>query len=91
MRPTLLVDRDQSSVSAVDLSRIGRAAPWGRERVLAALKLNNNPPRINIQAQALADPDRVCLRDPDGGIIGAPGLWIQRLIQATRTRNTRGL
>lgn len=90
-RPVLLADLEGGRVG-IGTTRVGQPAPLGRERVVSALKLNNNPPQPIIPPQLVADRGEWLIADPtDGSIVGMPGLWINRLVQATRTRDTRRL
>jgi hypothetical protein len=93
-RPGLLVD-PQARLTGDQESLAGQAGsgfPWGRERVVEALKLNNNPPQRQWRQTSIADYAGLLLFDPtDASVVGDPGLWIPRLLKATRTRDTRRL
>lgn len=90
-RPFLIVDRLGRRLSAPP-AFVGEPAPFGRERVVEVLKLNNNPPAPTVGVVAVADRDGLVLADPsDGSILGEPALWIPRLVRARRARDTRRL
>jgi hypothetical protein len=93
-RPQLLVDQQgtRQRDTAVPIGTVGIPGPFGRERVVEALKLQNNPPTPQYPAQVVVDQcDMLLLNPADGSVVGQPGLFIHRLLQATRTRDTRRL
>lgn len=66
--------------------------PFGRARVVAALKLNDNPPVQLFAPTAIVDQQEFLLFDPTtASVPGEPGVWVHRLLKATRTRDTRRL
>lgn len=90
-RPLLLVD-DHAHPQGDTTSLVGKPGPLGRERIVSALKLNNNPPMQLAAPDALADAHDYLLFDPtDASVVGVKGIWIHRLLKATRTKDTRRL
>lgn len=93
LRPLLVVDDQGKTVADPTPSQLGIAAPLGRHRLVSALKLDNNPPAPNVPARAVVADHDLLLFDPaTASVIGQPrGVRINRLLRATRTRDTRRL
>jgi hypothetical protein len=69
---------------------VGRAAEWGRQRVVSAIELNGGPQQV-YPPKMVNDPWGFALADPNGNIIGKPGVTISRILSATWTHDTRRL
>lgn len=69
---------------------VGRAGPLGRERVVSALRLNDGPQQI-LPDKVLVDPWGFLLADPDGNVVGRPGVIINRILSARWVHDTRRL
>jgi hypothetical protein len=90
-RPELVVsDRPDSIVDPSDSSRVGVPGPFGRERVVFALPLENGP--VQLVAPAVVRDDQAgYLADPSGTLIGMPGVRVQRMVSARWVEDTRRL
>ena len=90
-RPLFLVDARSSSVG-LDTDPaviVGMPGPWGRQRIVSAMMMNE-PPRWIVPSLALKSrSDFIGL--PDGTLIGANGLWCNRILSATIAGDTRRL
>ena len=89
-RPELL--RDGASAQVSDQSSetlVGVPGPWGRQRVVAALPLGGGP--LVIVTPTVVSCDSVALADPDGNVIGEPGIIVHRMLSARWTDDTRRL
>jgi hypothetical protein len=74
-------------------SKVGIPGPFGRGRIVAALPTNETgtgPVQISA-AVTLHDNSLFYLADPQGNLIGAPALWVHRLLHARWTQDTRRL
>jgi hypothetical protein len=90
LRPGLLVDPRARRVGD-NVDTVGTPGPFGRERCVYALPLNGQPP-MPIRANAmLIAPNSNFVADATDVIVGAPGLWIPRLLTAGFTEDTRRL
>lgn len=93
-RPGLLVDphAQRTGDPSALTDRVGRPAPFGRERVLFALPLGKEQPPLAVAAElAVHDHDGAYVAAADGALIGRPGGWIARLLYARWTEDTRRL
>lgn len=90
-RPLVLVD-DHARPQGDTAAFIGIPGPLGRNRLVSALKLNNNPPLQLLAPEVIVGDHDCLLFDPtDASIVGVKGIWIHRMLKATRTRDTRRL
>lgn len=81
--PPAQFQQDKSSVGRTD------APPFQRMvRMLTALPLNEGP-RLLLSPVLVRDTALSYLADPDGNILGVPGLWCWRMLDARWTENTR--
>jgi hypothetical protein len=72
-------------------TQTGFDGPLSRDRVVTALPTKGGPVQI-IPATVFHDSKSGYLADPDGNLIGERGpQWINRLLPATTTWNTRRL
>lgn len=90
-RPAVVVDPaafgvlDPSSTSIV-----GRPGPFGRERVMFALPLDPGPSLLS-PPTVVHDAGSAYLADPDGSLIGVEAVWVDRMLTARWTEDTRRL
>lgn len=89
-RPTLIVDQHGPPVRGRP-GFPGFDAPFGRERVVKALRTNKVGPVLIEAAHVLCDDLGCTIADPDGTYIGRDALWIHRLLSAAKTLDTRRL
>ena len=90
-RPELVVDqRNRSSQDPQSNTIPGIPGPFGRQRLVSALPLHNGPQTI-VKPVALSDQNGVMLADPNNVVLGTPGIKIDRLLSATKSRDTRRL
>ena len=64
--------------------------PFGRERCVYALPLNDNPPMLRA-GKVLQDSEGSFIADPNGVLVGVAEVWIARLLEARWTEDTRRL
>lgn len=90
LRPAVVVD--PAAFGVVDPARtfVGRSAPFGRERCLCALPLEPGPSLLS-PPTVLRDPGAAFLADPDGTLIGVAAVWVDRMLTARWTEDTRRL
>jgi hypothetical protein len=69
---------------------VGRDNPLGRERVMSALPLDPGPALLS-PPTVVRDPGSAYLADPEGALIGDPAVWVQRMLTARWTEDTRRL
>ena len=69
-------------------SLVGRDGPFGRSRVLSALPLDPGPALLS-PPTVVRDPGAAYLADPDGALIGDPAVWVNRMLTARWTEDTR--
>lgn len=78
----------------VSKTYVGRPAPsppgLGRGRVVSAIPLNGGPQCL-VPDRLVTDAWGFMLADPDGTIIGQPGVRVNRLLGARWSQDTRGL
>ena len=86
-RPTLLVG---SRGIGPQRSSVGQPGPFGRARVVSALPSQNGPVQLRAPA-VVQSPDLSYLADPQGNVVGAPGVWISRMVTARPVTDTRRL
>lgn len=97
-RPDLVIDPAGNRIvdSAADplfaATTVGMQGPFGRERVVAALKGKCGPVQIAPKI-ALCDNQGYLLVDPyTNFVVGeSNGVWVHRMLAATRTHDTRRL
>jgi hypothetical protein len=93
-RPEIVVDNQGFRlIDASDGSSVGVPGPFGRQRIVTAISTNETeagPVQISA-ALTLHDNQLFYLADPDGNLIGAPALWVHRLLSARWTQDTRRL
>jgi hypothetical protein len=88
-RPSVVVD--PAAFGVVDPSTnstIGRPGPFGRERLMSALPLDPGPALLS-PPSVLHDPGPAYLADADGSLIGEPAVWVERMLTARSTEDTR--
>jgi hypothetical protein len=95
-RPELLVDDSGFHVDSPVDNSVGRAAPFGRERVVAALPLNDSNtgtgPVQLAPAVVFKDAAGFYLADPAGNLLGQENaVWVHRMLYARWTQDTRRL
>lgn len=93
-RPEVLVDSyGKRILDPVSSTVVGIPGPWGRERVTEALPTNGAPPGpIQIAPHlVLHDANGFYIAAPDGTLLGEPGVWVHRLLDARWTGDTRRL
>lgn len=90
-RPQLVVDaRGQRLVDNGD--RVGIPGPFGNNRVVSALPTNKAGGPVQLVVPVVMHDHTMCyLADPDGTLIGTPGVWVHRLLTARWTQDTRRL
>jgi hypothetical protein len=91
-RPALLEDAWRNAL--VDPSTgtyVGRPGPRGRRRLLTALPLMRDGPRQLRPNELLRDAWGCSLADPDGNVLGKPGVYVPRLLNARWVDDTRRL
>jgi len=89
-RPTLIVNERGGRIGP-NGTQVGWDGPLGNERVTSALPLDGGPQLIE-PALVLHDPNLNYLADPDGNLIGERNAtWVDRLLPATITPDTRRL
>lgn len=86
-RPELLVG---SRVTAPDGSTVGLPGPFGRARIVTALPLKDGPRQLAAPL-VVHDGGLGYLADPQGNLLGAPGVWVSRVITARWVADTRRL
>jgi hypothetical protein len=89
-RPTLLLDALGRRVADLSAGVVGVPGPFGRFRLVAALPFAQ-PPRQLVKPLVVHDTLLGYLADPNGNLIGVPGIWAGRVIDARWTENTRGI
>ncbi|MBO0863665.1 MAG: hypothetical protein J2P16_01145 [Mycobacterium sp.] len=89
-RPTLTVDPWGFRLyDPVSHTYVGRPGPFGRERLIYALP-NGAGPRLLRRHRVVSDPWGFALCDPtDGSLVGTPGVIVERMLDATATKDTR--
>jgi hypothetical protein len=55
-----------------------------------ALPVEGGPVQVKVP-RVIVDPWGFRLIDPDGNYIGSAGIWVNRMLGATKTTNTRRL
>lgn len=74
-------------------STVGVPNPLGNERLVKAIPLNEaqtGPVQI-APYETLRDNAGYSIADPDGNLIGFPGIWVHRMVYARWTEDTRRL
>jgi hypothetical protein len=90
-RPELLRDEDSSQIlDKASETLVGVPAPFGRERIVSALPLAGGPVALATPTM-VHDSDGASLADPDGNVIGTPGIVVHRMLSARWTEDTRRL
>lgn len=69
---------------------VGRPGPFGRERVMSALPLSPGPALLS-PPTVVRDHGAAFLADPDGALIGEAAVWVDRMLTARWTEDTRRL
>jgi hypothetical protein len=93
-RPEIVVDNQGFRLSdPTDSSRVGIPGPFGRQRIVTAIPLNEaeTGPVLLEPAMVLHDQQWFYLADPDGSMIGEPALIVHRMLSARWTQDTRRL
>jgi hypothetical protein len=93
-RPEIVVDNQGFRLTdPTDNSQVGIPGPFGRQRIVTALPLNDSEtgPVQLAAAVALHDAQSFYLGDPNGNLIGWPALWVHRMLSARWTQDTRRL
>ena len=87
-RPSVVVDPAAFGVGDPTGTVVGRPGPFGRERVMSALPLDP-PPTLLSPPTVVRDAGSAYLADPDGALIGEPAEWVERMLTARWTEDTR--
>ena len=88
-RPSVVVDPAEFGiVDPSTFSTIGRPGPFGRERVMSALPLDPGPALLS-PPTVVRDAGSAFLADPDGALIGEAAVWVNRMLTARWTEDTR--
>lgn len=87
-RPGVVVDPANFGIGdPTNRTVVGPQGPFGRERVLTALPFTPEP---SLLAPPTCVFDGVAyLADPDNNLIGTPAVWVQRMLTARWTEDTR--
>jgi hypothetical protein len=65
--------------------------PLGRARIVSALP-SRTATAVKLETEkVIADSQSAYLVDPDGNMIGKPGLWVMRMVSAGKVEDTRRL
>lgn len=86
-RPELLVG---SIVSDPAGDQVGLPGPLGRARIVAALPLKDGP-RVLVNPLVVHDAALGYLADPQGNLLGVPGVRVTRMVTARWVADTRRL
>ena len=89
-RPAVVVDPAAFGVVDPTGDFVGRPNPFGRERCLFALPLEPGPALLS-PPTVLRDNGPAYLADPDNNLIGEPAVWVERMLVARFTEDTRRL
>jgi hypothetical protein len=92
-RPEILVDNQGFRLVDPNHVGVGFPGPLGRERIVTALPTNEaetGPVQI-AAGLAVHDNELFYLADPDGNLLGAPPLWVHRMLYARWVQDTRRL
>jgi hypothetical protein len=87
-RPSVVVDPAAFGVGVAPGNLVGRPGPFGRERVVSALPLSPGPSLLS-PPTVVRDAGSAYLADPDGAVIGEPAVWVDRMLTARWTEDTR--
>jgi hypothetical protein len=87
-RPAVVVDPAAFGVVDPTGDFVGRQGPFGRERVMSALPLDPGPCLLS-PPTLVRDPGAAFLADADGNVIGEPAVWVERMLTARWTEDTR--
>jgi hypothetical protein len=88
-RPSVVVDPAAFGVlDPPSGSFVGRPGPFGRERVMSALPLDPGPALLS-PPTVVHDAGSAYLADSDGALIGEAAVWVNRLLTARWTEDTR--
>lgn len=90
-RPEIIVDDRGVRLRDRDGNYVGMPGPFGRERVIAALRTNKTRGPVALAAPELLVGGGCYLGDPDGNLIGIPGVWVHRMLDARWVEDTRRL
>jgi len=89
-RPTLFVN-EQGGRIGPNGTQVGIDGPLSRNRVIATLPLDSGPHLLD-PALVLRDSQMSYLVDPQGNLVGEHNAtWVDRLLPATVTWDTRAL
>jgi hypothetical protein len=87
-RPSVVVDPAAFGIVDPSASALGRPGPFGRERVMSALPLDPGPALLS-PPTVVHDAGSAFLADPDGALIGEAAVWVNRMLTARWTEDTR--
>jgi hypothetical protein len=88
-RPSVVVDPAAFGiVNSPDASILGRPGSFGRERLVSALPLDPGPALL-APPTVVRDAGSAYLADPDGALIGEAAVWVERMLTARWTEDTR--
>jgi len=89
-RPELVVDTTARKLGdpPIPNTKVGLAGPFGRGRMLAALAL---APQWLRRHQVLDDGRGFYLGDPGGNLVGRGGVYVSRMLAASKVEDTRKL
>jgi hypothetical protein len=88
--PTVTVDPAAFGVVDPTGGIVGLPGPFGRERVMSALPLDPGPALLS-PPTVIHDGGSSFLADPDDNLIGEPAVWVNRMLTARWTEDTRRL
>jgi len=91
-RPELVVGSPTPNPIGDATTQVGVSGPLGRGRLVEALRTNKTGP-VQLQAARVIQGSDVCyVGDSSGNLIGdLKAVWVNRLVTATKTSNTRRL
>jgi hypothetical protein len=90
-RPEVLVGPSSVPGDPATGGQIGVAGPLGRGRMVRGVPTNKTGP-VQLQAPLLlCDNGGNLFGDPSSVVLGTQGVWVHRMLYATRTIDTRRL
>lgn len=90
-RPAVVVDPAAFGiVDPASTTVVGRPGPFGRQRIVPVLPFESGPALL-APPTVIRDPGAAYLADPDGALIGVAAVWVNRMLTARWTEDTRRL
>jgi hypothetical protein len=89
-RPVIVVDPAGDGVADPSRVFVGRPRPLGRDRLLYALALDPGPALLR-PPTLLRDPGSAVVADPNPIVVGREALWVNRMLVALPSEDTRGM